>query len=334
MILDQSYIGLKYQVIKAERRVLKELGFCVHIKHPHKLIVLYLQVLGLETKNTLMQLAWNYMNDSLRTDVFVRYQPETVACACIYLTARRLKMPMPKSPPWFSIFKVEEKDIQDICVRILRLYARPKAKADVLEKKVQELVKKFEENRQKSKAGLNTETSGTNTPTSPNVAEKKSPPKRRSHSDRSRSRSKSPSASPRHKKSKKHKKSVSRSRSRSRSYEKKYKKSRKSGRRSKSSSPPSKTYKDKKYRSRSRSYEREYPKKLPNDGKYYSDRYKEEKGFDRYYKDDKHRKDKSSGKDDEKHKKADENYRRDDGYKNSNSIKRDKKSRAPLQVQL
>lgn len=66
------------------------------------------------------------MNDSLRTDVFVRYQPETVACACIYLTARRLKMPMPKSPPWFSIFKVEEKDIQDICVRILRLYARPK----------------------------------------------------------------------------------------------------------------------------------------------------------------------------------------------------------------
>lgn len=68
------------------------------------------------------------MNDSLRTDVFVRYQPETVACACIYLTARRLKMPMPKSPPWFSIFKVEEKDIQDICIRILRLYARPKVR--------------------------------------------------------------------------------------------------------------------------------------------------------------------------------------------------------------
>ena len=40
MILDQSYIGLKYQVIKAERRVLKELGFCVHIKHPHKVILM------------------------------------------------------------------------------------------------------------------------------------------------------------------------------------------------------------------------------------------------------------------------------------------------------
>lgn len=66
------------------------------------------------------------MNDSLRTDVFVRYQPETVACACIYLTARKLKIAMPRSPPWFSVFKVEEKDIQDICSRILQLYARTK----------------------------------------------------------------------------------------------------------------------------------------------------------------------------------------------------------------
>lgn len=36
LILDQNYINTKNQVIKAERRVLKELGFCVHVKHPHK----------------------------------------------------------------------------------------------------------------------------------------------------------------------------------------------------------------------------------------------------------------------------------------------------------
>ncbi|CAB1314976.1 unnamed protein product [Coregonus sp. 'balchen'] len=35
MPLDASYISAKAQVIKAERRVLKELGFCVHVKHPH-----------------------------------------------------------------------------------------------------------------------------------------------------------------------------------------------------------------------------------------------------------------------------------------------------------
>ena len=32
------------------------------------------------------------MNDSFRTDVFVRCNPETIACACIYLAARQLQV--------------------------------------------------------------------------------------------------------------------------------------------------------------------------------------------------------------------------------------------------
>lgn len=32
------------------------------------------------------------MNDSLRTEVFVRFDPETVACACISLSARLLQV--------------------------------------------------------------------------------------------------------------------------------------------------------------------------------------------------------------------------------------------------
>ena len=30
------------------------------------------------------------MNDSFRTNVFVRYPPETIGCACIFLSARQL----------------------------------------------------------------------------------------------------------------------------------------------------------------------------------------------------------------------------------------------------
>eukprot|EP00095_Tigriopus_kingsejongensis_P004085 maker-scaffold1193_size56161-snap-gene-0.15 protein:Tk04085 transcript:maker-scaffold1193_size56161-snap-gene-0.15-mRNA-1 annotation:"hypothetical protein LOTGIDRAFT_213318" len=37
VVLDQRYTSLKNQIIRAERRVLKELGFCVHVKHPHKI---------------------------------------------------------------------------------------------------------------------------------------------------------------------------------------------------------------------------------------------------------------------------------------------------------
>ncbi len=32
------------------------------------------------------------MNDSLRTNVFVRFQAETIACACIFLAARALQV--------------------------------------------------------------------------------------------------------------------------------------------------------------------------------------------------------------------------------------------------
>ena len=66
------------------------------------------------------------MNDSLRTNVFVRYHPETVACACIYLASRSLGICLPKQPAWFDIFNVTESSIKDVCYTILRLYKRAK----------------------------------------------------------------------------------------------------------------------------------------------------------------------------------------------------------------
>uniref|UniRef100_G1QHX2 Cyclin L2 n=1 Tax=Nomascus leucogenys TaxID=61853 RepID=G1QHX2_NOMLE len=66
------------------------------------------------------------MNDSLRTDVFVRFQPESIACACIYLAARTLEIPLPNRPHWFLLFGATEEEIQEICLKILQLYARKK----------------------------------------------------------------------------------------------------------------------------------------------------------------------------------------------------------------
>ncbi|GAV02917.1 hypothetical protein RvY_13419 [Ramazzottius varieornatus] len=48
VILDYGYVNVKNQVIKCERRLLKELGFCVHVKHPHKLIYMYLRMLDFD----------------------------------------------------------------------------------------------------------------------------------------------------------------------------------------------------------------------------------------------------------------------------------------------
>uniref|UniRef100_A0A3P8ZRQ6 Uncharacterized protein n=1 Tax=Esox lucius TaxID=8010 RepID=A0A3P8ZRQ6_ESOLU len=154
LILDQNYINTKNQVIKAERRILKELGFCVHVKHPHKIIVMYLQVLECEKNQTLVQTAWNYMNDSLRTNVFVRFQAETIACACIYLAARALQMPLPSRPHWYLLFGATEEEIKEICITTLRLYTRKKPNYDHLEKEVEKRKMALQEAKLKAK-GLN-----------------------------------------------------------------------------------------------------------------------------------------------------------------------------------
>ena len=63
------------------------------------------------------------MNDSFRTDVFLRYSPENLVCACIYLSARELQIPLPLSPPWWSIFGADEESLIAISIRILNLYS-------------------------------------------------------------------------------------------------------------------------------------------------------------------------------------------------------------------
>lgn len=136
---------------------------------------MYLQALGFEKHQSIMQMSWNYMNDSLQTDVFVQYDPETIACACIYLSARKLQIPLPKSPAWYSLFNANEMDIQDICRKILRLYLRSKVSKKLfkslfselnifvkylqvitedLEKRVEELKKEYDHAKEKAKASV------------------------------------------------------------------------------------------------------------------------------------------------------------------------------------
>eukprot|EP00126_Sphaerothecum_destruens_P003804 Sdes_comp17600_c0_seq1m6850 len=117
------YFELRDAIIKAERRVLKELGFCVHIQQPHKLIISYLKVLNLDDNLPLTQLSWNYMNDGFRSNIFCVYQPHTIAAAVIYLSTLQLQIPFP-ALPWWLLFDAPLQDIHDICKTILALYQR------------------------------------------------------------------------------------------------------------------------------------------------------------------------------------------------------------------
>ncbi|KAH9424523.1 Cyclin-L2 [Dermatophagoides pteronyssinus] len=155
IILDENYIYLKNQIIKAERRILKELGFCVHVKHPHKFIVAVAQILKNENNVDLIQTAWSYMNDSLQTNVFVRYPPESIACACIHLSSRILRVPLPSQPLWYEMFNVDTESIEDICKSILMLYTRKPMDQEELEAKVEQARQKLDAEKIKARALAN-----------------------------------------------------------------------------------------------------------------------------------------------------------------------------------
>merc|ERR1712142_159278 len=142
-----QYTNIKNNVIKSERRILKELGFCVHVKHPHKIIITYLQMLDHQTNVALARSAWNFMNDSLRTDVFVRFSPDLIACACIFLAARTVKVNLPLRPPWWLLFDASYEDIEDISLSILRLYHQKPVKVTQIESAVRALKEKKQKNK-------------------------------------------------------------------------------------------------------------------------------------------------------------------------------------------
>jgi len=117
---SQKYEDVKQDVIRVERHVLRAFGFCIHVEHPHKFVVNYARMM--EQPKELMRRAWAFANDSLRTNLCVRFRADAVAVACVFLAARTLGMPMPRYPPWHDVFDVSAEDAEVMSASILALY--------------------------------------------------------------------------------------------------------------------------------------------------------------------------------------------------------------------
>lgn len=144
------YFKLKNEVIKAERRLLKELGFCVHVKYPHKIIIVILKLFEQIQNQELTQLAWNFMNDSLKTDLFMRFTPDQIGCTCIWLAARQKKICLPKNPHWYELFSIKTEEIETIASVILELYILPRPDYSKLDTAINKAKEAFEKKKTSS----------------------------------------------------------------------------------------------------------------------------------------------------------------------------------------
>lgn len=148
---SQIYTDWSHALASAETEILRQLGFTLYWipdHHPHKFILYFVRVLGLDINNdaeeknsnvdksgtsesgiSVAQRSWNYCNDASLLDLSVRYEPEIVACAAILLATQhqqqqQQQQQLPMTPrPWWEVFvgPGRGEDLITVCNAILAL---------------------------------------------------------------------------------------------------------------------------------------------------------------------------------------------------------------------
>ncbi|KAJ2958981.1 hypothetical protein NQZ79_g5505 [Umbelopsis isabellina] len=121
---SQLAYDMKNDLVVAEMQILKHLAFDVNVQLPYSLMVNYLRILGLEDHDDVPNKAWGYLNDGLRTIVYVVYHPPVIACASIWLACRDCQVKLPTNPDaqWWDLFEADMQDIQTVAGHIRSLY--------------------------------------------------------------------------------------------------------------------------------------------------------------------------------------------------------------------
>ncbi|XP_051155919.1 cyclin-K-like isoform X2 [Leptopilina boulardi] len=125
-------------VMKCESVLLQTVNFEFDIEHPYKYLVKYAKYLkGEKTKiQTIVQMAWNFVNDSLSTTLCLEWEPEVIAIALINVSAKLNKFKIddwkgrkPNHTKWCDLFilNLDNTVLEDIGLQILDLYS-PKKK--------------------------------------------------------------------------------------------------------------------------------------------------------------------------------------------------------------
>ncbi|KAK9113065.1 hypothetical protein Scep_020584 [Stephania cephalantha] len=116
------YQRQKELILTGERLLLTTVAFDLNIQHPYKPLVGALKRLKI-SDNHLVKVAWNFVNDWLRTTLCLQYKPHYIAAGSMYLAARFLKVKLPSEggKVWWMEFDIsplrldDKLDVQRLC---------------------------------------------------------------------------------------------------------------------------------------------------------------------------------------------------------------------------
>ncbi|CAH2078517.1 unnamed protein product [Thlaspi arvense] len=119
----EVYEQQKKLILDGEKIVLSTLGFDFNVHHPYKPLVEAIKKFKV-AQNALAQVAWNFVNDGLRTSLCLQFKPHHIAAGAIFLAAKFLKVKLPSDGEkvWWQEFDVTPRQLEDVSNQMLELY--------------------------------------------------------------------------------------------------------------------------------------------------------------------------------------------------------------------
>lgn len=111
----EVYDKQKELLLVGERLLLATVAFDLNIQHPYKPLVAALKRLDISQKE-LVKVAWNFVNDWLRTTLCLQYKPHYIAAGSIFLAAKfqKVKLPTVNGKIWWMQFDVSPKQLEEV----------------------------------------------------------------------------------------------------------------------------------------------------------------------------------------------------------------------------
>ncbi|XP_002992165.2 cyclin-T1-4 [Selaginella moellendorffii] len=129
-------------LLTGENLLLSTLGFDLNVSHPYRPMVLAVRKLAPAFQSSIAQVAWNFINDGLKTTLFLQFKPHHIAAGAIFLGAKFLKLKLPGDgeKAWWREFRVTPRQLEEVSNQMLELYeqagsnpsraSRPSARVD------------------------------------------------------------------------------------------------------------------------------------------------------------------------------------------------------------
>ncbi|KAH9602779.1 hypothetical protein KSS87_023066 [Heliosperma pusillum] len=128
LFCTEVYAQQKELILVGERLVLATLAFDLNVQHPYKPLVEAIKKFKV-AQNALAQVAWNFVNDGLRTSLCLQFMSHHIAAGAIFLAAKFLKVKLPSDGDkvWWQEFDVTPRQLEEVSNQMLELYEQNKA---------------------------------------------------------------------------------------------------------------------------------------------------------------------------------------------------------------